>query len=101
MMHILLLEDELQLFVQILKFILLQDQELLCIKRRNSAGSNTVDYLVVAGGGAGGRGALVQGNAGEAVVVLEVIENLERQLLDVMLYLQWGSSQVQLQLYQF
>ena len=30
----------------------------------NSAGSNTVDYLVVAGGGAGGRGATDSGNAG-------------------------------------
>jgi hypothetical protein len=41
--------------VVIIKFILLQDQELLqCTSAGNPAGSTTVDYMVAGGGGGGG-----------------------------------------------
>ena len=41
--------------MEIVKFIHLQDQELLQLScAGNAAGSNTVDYIVVAGGGGGG-----------------------------------------------
>ena len=47
--------EQLQPFVQILKFIHLQVQEhFVFLNAGNAVGSNTVDYLVVAGGGGGG-----------------------------------------------
>ena len=56
--------EQLQL-VEIIKFIHLQDQELLqCSCAGNALGSNTVDYLVVAGGGGGGKYAGGGGGAG-------------------------------------
>ena len=50
------------LVVEIIKFILLQDLELLqFVHVGNAAGSNTVDYLVVAGGGGGGEQTVADG----------------------------------------
>ena len=60
--------EQLQQFVQILKFTNLQVQVLLQLLVGNACGSNNVDYLVVAGGGAGG------GGGGDITVVAEVQE---------------------------
>ena len=50
--------------VEILKFIHLQDQELLQYLAAGNSANNVVDYLVVAGGGGGGGGQYIGGGGG-------------------------------------